>query len=124
MMNYYEFASDQYSSLLLEHHFNGFFLNRVPLFKKLKWRSVISGKGLIGSLSKKNNGNIADTKSEMFFPVGMQDVSKPYFEAGVGIENIFRFIRIDAMWRLSHLEEKKDQEFEKFGIRAMLQFKF
>ena len=60
----------------------------------------------------------------MFFPNGLSDVSKPYFEASVGIENIFKFIRIDAMWRLNHLEDNPYQDFENFGIRAMLQFTF
>lgn len=124
MMNYYEFASDQYVSLSLEHHFNGLILNRIPLFRKLKWRTVVSGKGLIGSLSDKNNGALTNTDAYMLFPKGLSDVSKPYFEASVGIENIFKFIRIDAMWRLTHLDDNPYQDFEDFGIRAMLQIKF
>ena len=124
MMNYYEFTSDQYVSLFLEHHFNGLLLNRIPLFRKLKWRTVLSGKGLIGSLSDKNNGAHTHSNAEMLFPNGLSDVRKPYFEASVGIENIFKFIRIDAMWRLNHLDDNPYQDFEKFGIRAMLQFTF
>ncbi|NJM16723.1 MAG: hypothetical protein HC896_16350 [Bacteroidales bacterium] len=31
MMNYYEFVSDRFVSLFAEHHFQGFFLNRIPL---------------------------------------------------------------------------------------------
>ncbi len=124
MMNYYEFTSDQYVSLFVEHHFNGLILNRIPLFRKLKWRTVVSGKGLIGSLSDKNNGSLNNTEAEMIFPNGLSDVSKPYFEASVGIENIFKFIRIDAMWRLNHLEDNPYQDFENFGIRAMFQFTF
>ncbi len=114
MMNYYEFASDEYVSLFLEHHFQGFFLNRVPLFRKLKWREVISGKGLIGSLNKRN-------LLVMDFPLGLTNVSKPYVELGAGIENIFKVIRIDAMWRLSYLDHPN---IEKFGIRAGLQIIF
>lgn len=124
MMNYYEFTSDQYVSLFVEHHFNGLILNRIPLFRKLKWRTVVSGKGLIGSLSDKNNGALANSDAKMLFPQGLSDVSEPYFEASVGIENIFKFIRIDAMWRLNHLEDNPYQDFEDFGIRAMFQFTF
>jgi hypothetical protein len=38
MMNFLEFVSDSYGSLYLDHWFNGFFFNKIPLFKKLKWR--------------------------------------------------------------------------------------
>jgi hypothetical protein len=124
MMNYYEFCSDQYVSLSVEHHFNGLILNRIPLFRRLKWRTVVSGKGLWGSLRDGNDGSLPNTDAKMIFPNGLQDVSKPYFEASVGVENIFKFIRIDAMWRLNHLDDNPYQDFEEFGIRAMLQIKF
>ncbi|MCZ4693322.1 carboxypeptidase-like regulatory domain-containing protein [Ancylomarina euxinus] len=124
MMNYFEFASDQYVSLSLEHHFHGFILNRIPLFKKLKWRSVVTAKGLWGTLSDKNNGALTNSEAKMIFPAGLSDVKDPYFEASVGIENIFKFFRVDAMWRLNHLEPNPNQDFEEFGIRAMFQMTF
>ena len=99
MMNYFEFASDQYVSLSLEHHFHGFIMNRIPLFKKLKWRAVATAKGLWGTLSDKNNGALENSEAAMLFPLGLSDVKDPYFEASVGIENIFKFFRVDAMWR-------------------------
>ncbi|MFP4023426.1 MAG: DUF5686 family protein [Thiohalospira sp.] len=114
MMNYYEFASDRYLSVYAEHHFQGFFLNKIPLLRKLKWREVISGKALIGELSNQH-------ETIMNFPEGLYQVNEPYLEAGVGIENIFKIFRLDAWWRLSYLEH---ENIEKFGLRATVQIIF
>ena len=55
MMNFLEFVSDQYVSVNIDHSFNGFFVNKIPLLKKLKLREVITCKALYGSVSQKNN---------------------------------------------------------------------
>jgi len=114
MMNYFEFISDKYLSAYYTHHFDGYFFNRVPLFRKLKWREVVFAKGLIGGLDDKNS-------SYSVLPEGMFTLSKPYFEAGAGIENIFKVIRVDAIWRLAYLDHPN---ISKFGIRFSLQFSF
>ncbi|UCG28945.1 MAG: carboxypeptidase-like regulatory domain-containing protein [Bacteroidales bacterium] len=114
MMNYYEFASDQYLGLFVEHHFQGLFLNKVPLLRKLNWREVITARGVIGSLDPKH-------EKLMAFPEGLTNLDKPYMETGVGIENILKFLRVDAMWRLTH---RNHSNIEKFGIRIKLQFIF
>ncbi len=114
MMNYYEFASDQYVSLYYEHHFQGFFLNHFPLLRRLKWREVVTAKYLIGSI---NDENFEVLK----FPVGLGEVSKPYMEVGVGVENIFKIVRVDALWRLTHLDNPNIQPF---GVRVGLQIIF
>jgi hypothetical protein len=114
MMNYYEFVSDSYASIFAEQHFQGFFLNRIPLIRRLHWREVISCNVLYGRLSARNY-------TVMAFPEGLSGLRIPYYEAGVGIENIFKLIRVDALWRFSYLSH---ENVSPFGIRATLQLSF
>jgi len=114
LMNYYEFISDEWYSLLIAHHFEGFFLNKIPLVKKLKWREVVTFKGVYGTMTDAN-------KLYSKFPSQVQEVRQPYMEASLGIENIFTLLRVDALWRLSHLDQPN---ISKFGIRVKLQFEF
>lgn len=114
MMNFYEFVSDQYISFWAEHHFQGFFLNRIPLIRWLGLREVVTGRLLFGTLDEKNSGI-------MEFPEGLTGLTKPYYEGSIGIENILNIFRVDAMWRLSYLDHPNIQ---KFGFRATMQLTF
>ena len=111
MMNYYEFASDKYVSLYAEHHFMGLLLNKAPLLRKAQLREVVNVKAVIGSISDEN-------LSFVEFPGALSAINTPYVEAGIGIENIFKILRIDAMWRITN-NDKPD--IQTFGIRAKLQ---
>jgi len=113
-MNYYEFVSDKYISLYYAHHFDGFFTNRIPLFRKLKWREVFYVKGLVGGLDE-------NSKNHSVFPQQMHRLGKPYFEAGAGFENMFKIFRVDAVWRLSYLDHVN---INPFGLRFGLSFSF
>lgn len=114
LMNYYEFVSDQYLSFYYTHHFVGFFLNKVPLLRKLKWREVAQVKGVIGNVSAQNLNYSA-------LPKGTYTTGKPYFEAGLGIENIFRIFKVDAVWRLSYYDHP---DITKFGMFVSMQLDF
>jgi hypothetical protein len=118
LMNYYEFVSDAWVSALYTHHFNGLLFNKIPLFRKLKWREVAHLRGVFGTLSDKN-------ASYSLFPGNLRSFSsQPYWEAGVGIENIFKIIKIDAIWRMSHLHDEGNPNVSKFGIFVSLFFSF
>ncbi len=128
----YEFISDTYATLFLTHHFDGFFLNRFPLLRKLKMRSLISTKILVGSLSQENiaaNSNPTDEEGQYRqfndmiddWQIQSADTTEPYVEVAVGIENILRLIRIDAVWRLTHIDKEKRG---RPGIRTGIQVKF
>ena len=123
-MNYYEFASDAWLSLFYEHHFKGFFLGKIPLMKRLNWREVVVFKGLIGKLSDKNNGGLADTEAVLRFPEGLNAVRKPYMEVGVGVENIFRLFRVDAVWRLTHRKAEPGQDIQNFALNLSVNLDF
>lgn len=112
LMNYYEFVASEFIIFSTEQHFQGIFFNYIPLIRRLKWREVASFKTTIGRLDK-NDENI------FLLPSYMYVVNRPYTEIGIGIENIFKFIRIDAIYRASY---QKNPNIEKFGIRASLQF--
>lgn len=118
LMNYYEFVSDAWVSASYTHHFNGLLFNKIPLLRKLKWREVAHIQGVYGTLTEKNS-------LYSRFPGNMRSFSRqPYYEAGVGIENIFKIIRIDAVWRMSHLHDVKDAHVPKFGVFVSLLFSF
>jgi hypothetical protein len=115
MMNFFEFVSDYYLSGFATHHFDGFFLDKIPLLRKLKWREVAQVKAVWGELST-SNLNIQANQS-LFYSLN----KKPYVEAGVGVENIFKILRVDFLWRMSYLE---NPNISKFGIRGSFQLTF
>lgn len=115
MMRFNEFTSDQFISAALFHHFEGLFLNKLPLLRKLKWREVATVKSVWGSVNQKN-------KDVLIFPSTLSALSAgPYVEASLGIENIFKVFRIDAFWRLRYQYINPAQNFGiKFGFQLAL----
>lgn len=115
MMKYYEFASDQYASVGLFHHFEGLLFNKVPLIKKLKWREVVTAKALWGSVDSRN-------RQTLIFPNTLNSLNKePYVELSAGIENIFKVFRVDALWRATYQDPKASNNF---GVKAGFQLTF
>jgi hypothetical protein len=112
-MDYFEFANDVYVSASVLHRFHGFFLNKIPLIRKLKWRELVGAKVIVGDLNVAKHNNI------MLLPAGL-NASRPYAEANIGVENIFKILRIDAVWRLTDLDDNN----RLVRIKASVQFLF
>jgi len=127
MMNFMEFVSDHYAALNVDHYFNGFLFNKVPLLKRLKLREVITGKVLYGGVRNENNPEYnsatfrfpVDTKTGV--PTTYILGSTPYVEVSAGIANIFKLVRVDVVKRLTYLDHP---ETAKWGIRTRVKFDF
>jgi hypothetical protein len=126
LMNFMEFGSDQSASAQFTHHFNGFLLNKIPLMKRLKWRSVGSFKMIYGDIS--NNNNNPENPDLLRLPDNFETLkAKPYMEFSAGIENIFKFFRVDAVKRLTYLDSPGVNTLwgvRGWGIRGKLQLTF
>lgn len=115
LMNFYEFVSDQYALGWLEYHLEGFILNRIPLMRKLKWREVVGARSVIGSLGEAST-------NEMLLPENSHSLyDGPYTEVNVGIENIFKFFRVEGLWRLNYRDH---DQISNFGLRIRMSIQF
>ncbi len=129
LMNFFEFITDKSVFFKMEHHFNGAIFNRIPLMKKLKWREFVEGRAVLGSLSEKNKALIP-AKDDHGNPVSQitTEINKePYMEVAYGIENIFKFMQIVAVHRLSHLHNTSNTsnaKVNKFAIKIGFSWSF
>jgi hypothetical protein len=123
MMNFFEFSSDQYVSLKYRHSFEGLILNKIPVMRELKWRLVGHANMIYGGISDSNVDLVdypLDDDGNRQIPFFTLD-RKPYMELGYGIENIFKFIRIDAIHRLTYLDHPNVNNFGlKFSLQIIL----
>lgn len=125
LMNFLEFVSDHYATAYVDHYFNGFFFNKVPLLKRLKWREVIEAKVLFGGLRDENNP--AKNPEAVKFPSTNGQLETfsltrtPYIEGGFAIANIFKVVRIDFIKRFTYLDHP---DIAKYGIRFRAHFDF
>lgn len=113
-LNFLEFVTDKYASAFIENQWEGLFFDRIPLVKKLKLRLVTTGKIAIGEISDRH-------QKEMLLPGFVKRFNGiPYAESSIGIENILKVIRVDLVWRMTHL----DPGMSPLGVRAKFAFNF
>lgn len=114
MVNFLEFISDRYVIGFAENKWEGLLFDRIPLVKKSKIRLVTTERIMLGSLSSKQN-------QALLIPSFVQPFNGvPYVEIGVGIENIFKVLRIDLLYRATH----QIPGTSPFGIKARYSLNF
>lgn len=99
-----EFAADQEISLMLEHNFEGFFLNKIPLIKKLKLREVFLFKMAYSSLDKKKTAFLD-------MPHTLKGLNGFYSEIGFGVDNILKMLQVQCSWRMTQKDHPDANNF-------------
>lgn len=115
LMDYYEFVSDTYVTLHIDHHFNGRVMNKIPLLNKFDLRATAGFRAMWGDIT--NQENIDINRSEVIYLAP----NNGYYEYSAGIENIFKVLRVDAVWRTSYLDNPNSNPF---GVRFLMKFVF
>ena len=124
-LNYYEFVTDTYASLHIEHNFNGRIFSRIPLLRKLNLREIVGIRGVWGEIS---NDNIALNQPAFqslpfrsLTPEGIAPTDKIYWEYSFGVGNIFKIFRIDFNFRGNY---KNNIDARQFGVTGAFGFHF
>ena len=127
-MQFYEFVSDRFVAVHIQHRFEGLLFNRIPGIRKLNWRLVANVDALWGSMSKANHAvesvkPLPGGTRPVYF--GALDGQKPYMEVGYGIDNIFKLIRIQAIHRLNYLNDGPNGiPLNSFALKASASINF
>jgi hypothetical protein len=113
-LDYYEFVSDTYASLHLQHNFGGRIFSRIPVLRKLNLREVIGFRAVYGEISQEN---IDLNASNIVY----QSPEEIYWEWSVGVGNIFKIFRLDVNFRGNYLDNPGAR---KFGVTGSFGFEF
>jgi hypothetical protein len=118
-LDFYEFVTDTYTTLHLEHNFNGRLLARVPLIRKLNLRAIVGFRTAWGQLSDENI--LLNTTNNPAQITLLAPTEKPYYEYSFGIGNIFKILRLDVNFRGNYLDNPGAR---KFGVTFTTGFNF
>ncbi len=114
-LDFYEFVTDTYTSVHLEHNFNGRILSRIPWLRKFNLREIVSIRGVWGEISQ---GNRDLNASGLTY---LAPTDKVYYEYSFGVGNIFKVLRIDFNFRGNYLDLP---DARKFGVTGSFGFYF
>lgn len=125
-----EFAYDQYAHWDVSWRMMGLILNNLPLIRHLKWREVVTFRGVYGKLTEKNDPDALLADGSLRNP-GLYALpsngtvyrlgSTPYMEVSMGLENIFKVLRVEYIRRLTYLDHPN---ISKNGVQVAVVLSF
>ncbi len=113
-LDYYEFVTNEYASLHLEHNFGGRLFSRIPWLRDFNLREIVGIRGIYGTISQEN----IDLNASNLIYKAPEDV---YYEYYVAVGNIFKVFRLDLSWRGNYLDVPDSR---KFAVRGSFGFYF
>lgn len=117
LLDFYDFVTDTYASLHIEHNFNGRFFSRIPWLRDLDLREIVSARAVYGSISDANQAlNASVTNPVLFAPD-----KEPYWSYSLGVGNIFRVFRLDFHFRGNY---RTLPDARTFGVTGSFGFYF
>jgi hypothetical protein len=114
-LDFYEFVTDTYASLHVEHNFNGRFFSRIPFLRKYNLREIIGFRGVWGDISQ-GNRNLNASGLEYVAPT-----DEIYYEYSFGVGNIFKIFRLDFNFRGNYRDAPDARDF---GVTGSFGFNF
>ena len=101
LMNRFEYVSDRFAGINIEHNLEKKLLNLLPFMRKSNIRQFWNFKSVWGNLSDKSR---ALNRIEYFNEYRLRSLRGGFYtEIGTGFENIFKLFRIDFVWRRAPL---------------------
>ena len=122
LMNRFEYFSDSYAGLNLEYNFEKKLINLIPFLRKTNVRQFVNIKTVWGDLSSSNKR----FNRVEFGPYRMKTLNgNNYTEIGTGLDNIFKYFRLDLVWRLAPQSVRsKANVAQNFGVFGSFKLQF
>ena len=126
LMNRFEYFSDKYAGIQIEHNIEKKLINLVPFLRKVKARQFWNFKAVVGEMKSSNRTyNKTDFGEYQLRTLR----GKAYMEIGTGFDNLFKFFRIDFVWRFAPSLGAQGrpsplQPIQQFGVFGSMKIQF
>jgi len=97
-LDFYEFVTDSYTAIHINHNFNGRLFSRIPLLRDLNLRELVGFRAVYGDISEESKNVDASG-----LPLVAPD-SDPFYEYSLGVGNIFKVLQFNMHFRGNYLD--------------------